>query len=239
MESYVTQEFRKSNYWQEVSVLGYIYDCDFTRSLSRRKVRNRIFVLQYECCLLKYAFRYTKTIPECNNELVDGSMMDFGDCVMLWRTADALSKGMVTIRSISVSHSLLSQKNYLCLQNSYQLAKSIDALNETRPICPVLFNRLWFAKGSEPLNCGHKSADCACVPYVNLTCGHVQGNWIALVKNANNRHITCPVCRADWKAVKLSIGMETAFWVDGEPPTHCFNPCGHVASERTVKYANF
>ena len=45
MESYVTQEFRKSNYWQEVSVLGYIYDCDFTRSLSRRKVRNRIFVL--------------------------------------------------------------------------------------------------------------------------------------------------------------------------------------------------
>lgn len=36
--------------------------------------------------------------------------------------------------------------------------------------------------------------------------------------------------------VQLSMGLEPAFWVDCEPPTYAFNPCGHMASEKTVKY---
>ena len=36
--------------------------------------------------------------------------------------------------------------------------------------------------------------------------------------------------------VKVCMGIEPAFYVDSGPPTFCFNPCGHMASEKTVKY---
>lgn len=34
---------------------------------------------------------------------------------------------------------------------------------------------------------------------------------------------------------KLCMGMEPAFYVDSGPPTFAFNPCGHMATEKTVK----
>ena len=34
---------------------------------------------------------------------------------------------------------------------------------------------------------------------------------------------------------KLCMGMEPAFYVDAGPPTFAFNPCGHMATEKTVK----
>jgi len=35
--------------------------------------------------------------------------------------------------------------------------------------------------------------------------------------------------------VKLQLGQETSFYVDNDVPTHCFCPCGHMASEKSVK----
>ena len=35
--------------------------------------------------------------------------------------------------------------------------------------------------------------------------------------------------------VKLQMGQETSYYVDNEGPSHCFCPCGHMASEKTVK----
>ena len=35
--------------------------------------------------------------------------------------------------------------------------------------------------------------------------------------------------------VKLKMGGELSLYVDNEHPTHCFSPCGHMASEKTVK----
>jgi pellino protein len=36
--------------------------------------------------------------------------------------------------------------------------------------------------------------------------------------------------------VKLSMGIEPAFYVDSGPPVfYAFNPCGHMATEKTVK----
>ena len=32
------------------------------------------------------------------------------------------------------------------------------------------------------------------------------------------------------------MGCELSFYADSDPPTHCFNPCGHMASEKTVRY---
>ena len=39
--------------------------------------------------------------------------------------------------------------------------------------------------------------------------------------------------------VKLLMGQETSFYADTEPPTHCFCPCAHMASESTVKYVAY
>jgi len=36
--------------------------------------------------------------------------------------------------------------------------------------------------------------------------------------------------------VKLQLGQETTLYVDNDIPTHCFCPCGHMASEKTIKY---
>jgi pellino len=35
--------------------------------------------------------------------------------------------------------------------------------------------------------------------------------------------------------VMLCMGIEPAFYVDQGQPTHAFNPCGHMTSEKTVK----
>ena len=123
------------------------------------------------------------------------------------------------------------------------LEKFIDNLNATGPLCPVLFNRLWFAKEvGKPINCGHSAiaGDCNCAPiYVNLTCGHVQGNWPSMANYQAKSNIpVCSICRSEWNVVKLYVGMEVSFWVDCESPSHCFDPCGHVTSEMTVKYNN-
>lgn len=35
--------------------------------------------------------------------------------------------------------------------------------------------------------------------------------------------------------VKLKMGAELSLYIDNEHPTYCFSPCGHMASEKTVK----
>lgn len=45
----------------------------------------------------------------------------------------------------------------------------------------------------------------------------------------------CPMCLTAGPVVRVCCGIEPAFYVDAGPPTYAFNPCGHMASERTVK----
>lgn len=48
----------------------------------------------------------------------------------------------------------------------------------------------------------------------------------------------CPMCLEVGPVVTLCMGCEPAFYVDSGPPTYAFNPCGHMATEKTVKYVN-
>lgn len=48
----------------------------------------------------------------------------------------------------------------------------------------------------------------------------------------------CPMCMTAGPVVRVCMGIEPAFYVDAGPPTYAFNPCGHMASERTVKLVN-
>lgn len=71
-------------------------------------------------------------------------------------------------------------------------------------------------------------------PYVYLKCGHVQGHhdWGQEKDKVTRR---CPMCLVAGAVVKLSMGIEPAFYVDCGPPTYAFSPCGHMATEKTVK----
>lgn len=43
------------------------------------------------------------------------------------------------------------------------------------------------------------------------------------------------MCLEVGPVVTLCMGLEPAFYVDIGPPTFAFNPCGHMATEKTVK----
>ena len=72
--------------------------------------------------------------------------------------------------------------------------------------------------------------------FVYLRCGHVQGNHGWKVCREDVEESECPLCSQAGCVTTLKMGFEPAFWVDKLPPTHFFVPCGHMASEETVKY---
>lgn len=46
----------------------------------------------------------------------------------------------------------------------------------------------------------------------------------------------CPICLVDSDRIaQLIMGMESAFHLDSDALDYAFNPCGHVASQRTVR----
>ncbi|CAG0921818.1 unnamed protein product [Notodromas monacha] len=108
--------------------------------------------------------------------------------------------------------------------------RMIKIVNAGKPQCPVGLNTLVLPR--------HNSGVPNQLMYVYLQCGHVQGrhDW-GFVAGANERQ--CPMCFVIGAVTKLEMGLEPAFYVDFEPPTHAFNPCGHMASEKTVKYWAF
>ena len=115
-----------------------------------------------------------------------------------------------------------------CLQTKHDLEELVDAINAGRPQCPVGLNTLVI-----PRKAASESAQQQ--PYVYLKCGHVQGHhdW-GQEKDKSTRR--CPMCMIIGPIVKLCMGIEPAFYVDSGPPTYAFSPCGHMATEKTVKY---
>lgn len=160
-----------------------------------------------------YALRESRSAPQRGvkledgaNSLFDGTLIDLCGATLLWRSADGLSK--------SPTKRLLEQK--------------IDELNAGRPQCPVGLNTLVIPRKST-LSASDKQ------PYLYLKCGHVQGlhEW---GQDKESNVCTCPMCLKGGPVVKLTMGIEPSFYVDIGPPNFAFNPCGHMATEKTVKY---
>nr|VZI13791.1 unnamed protein product [Spirometra erinaceieuropaei] len=194
--------------WREVSVCGRIY-----------KLYSNLFVPK-EC----------DELPE-DNVLADGTLIDLSGAILLWRSADSLRKNLTL----------------------EELAYMVSILNQTHVQCPVLYKTLRFddhflhPSNKPPLNStnvpGGSSLTCATFgnrqPFVYLNCGHVHGWHPWRHRNDpddRSADRTCPLCRQASRFVPLTFGEEVAFYVDHGPPTHCFNPCGHIASEATVRY---
>ncbi|KAH8264544.1 hypothetical protein KR038_009749, partial [Drosophila bunnanda] len=131
----------------------------------------------------------------------------------------------------------------------HDLEKLIDAINAGRPQCPVGLNTLVIPR---KVNIGDQVNQ----PYVYLNCGHVQGEFelffgtriipnICILflaghhdwgQDVNTGARRCPMCLELGPVVTLCMGLEPAFYVDVGAPTFAFNPCGHMATEKTVKY---
>lgn len=160
-----------------------------------------------------YTLRESRSAPQKGiqiedetNTLEDGTLIDLCGATLLWRSAEGLSKS----------------------PTRHNLEEKVDELNAGRPQCPVGLNTLVIPRKST-LTSSSKQ------PYVYLMCGHVQGlhDW-GQDKDSDGR--TCPMCLKAGSIVKLCMGIEPSFYVDCGPPTYAFNPCGHMASEKTVKY---
>jgi len=151
--------------------------------------------------------------PPIHNEtnvLKDGTLIDLCGATLLWRSAEGLSRS----------------------PTPRQLERCLDELNAGRPQCPVGLHTLVVPRKNNPNNGVAPEAQ----PVVYLTCGHVQGkhNWGNLNDAKGTK--TCPMCLKPSEVAQLCMGAEPGFYVDCQPPDYCFVPCGHMASERSVRY---
>ncbi|ESO12018.1 hypothetical protein HELRODRAFT_184813 [Helobdella robusta] len=160
-----------------------------------------------------YALRESRSAPNKgnlvsteNNVLKDGTLIDLCGATLVWRSNEGLVQGPTLV----------------------ELEKQIEQINASRPQCPVGLNTL-------VLPCKNSMTDNEKAPYVYLKCGHVHGqhSW---GKGDDLNNCTCPMCREVGPFVKLQLGEETSFYNDNGIITHCFSPCGHMASEKTVRY---
>lgn len=160
-----------------------------------------------------YALRESRSTPQKsslvkteNNVLQDGTLIDLCGATLLWRSATGL----------------------LNAPSKRELEHKVEEINAGRPQCPVGLNTL-------VLPSKNTISESEKTPYVYLNCGHVHGqhSW---GKGEDTNACTCPMCRKTGPFVKLQLGQETSFYVDNDIPTHCFCPCGHMASEKTIKY---
>ncbi|CAH8678994.1 unnamed protein product [Schistosoma rodhaini] len=181
-------------------------------------------------CGSVYEMRSNRCVPtnlvKEDNILTDMTIIDLCGVTLLWRSRSGL-------------------KYTACPED---LMKMISGLNQAHIQCPVLYRTLKLPLLPQKNNNGILNDDNALsklesdqispdqMPYVYVNCGHVHGwhNWRA-VGDVNSRR-TCPLCLQTSLFIPLRMGIESAFYVDRSLATHCFNPCGHIASENTVRY---
>lgn len=222
-ESY--RNFEYGGVWREVSVDGGIYAIRESRSAAQkgRRIENETNILQ------------------------DGTLIDLCGATLLWRSVDGF-KSSPTKRTLEEKIDLLNASRPQCPVGLNTLViprKPIlpgNAVDKHRRSSNNHGYKDHHSSNKDHHNHHHshhsRSSDkggSSQQPYVYLKCGHVQGyhDW-GTTEKSNQR--TCPICLSVGNVAKLSMGLEPSFYVDSGPLTHVFNPCGHMASERTIKY---
>uniref|UniRef100_A0A915J8T8 Pellino n=1 Tax=Romanomermis culicivorax TaxID=13658 RepID=A0A915J8T8_ROMCU len=171
-----------------------------------------------------YTLRKTRSSPtrgeKVDNEsniLRDGTLIDLCGATLLFRSANGLA----------------------CSPTREDLDQTLDRLNAGRPVCPVNLNTLII-----PRRKSDSLFDSERQPYCYSNCGHVQGRhaWGHKDKSSNKDSIEkhrCPMCNTEsGRIIQLTMGMEPTFHLDSSALNYAFNPCGHIASEKTVNNKN-
>lgn len=164
-----------------------------------------------------YTLRPTRSSPnrgekidQESNVMRDGTLIDLCGATLIFRSAVGLAKS----------------------PTRQDLEDALNRLNAGRPVCPVNLNTLIVPRRKSDM---YSNPDRQ--PYCYTKCGHVQGqhNW-GHVTEGQQKH-KCPMCNGESDAIiQLTMGMEPTFHLDSSALNHSFNPCGHMASEETVKY---
>ena len=172
--------------WREVSVDGNIF--------GRREPRSAIVE--------------GIPVPNEDNVLTDGTLIDLCGATLLWRSSDGLN------RSPSLNN----------------LKASLNQLNELKMWPDDIFDMVlpnrkkpgWEEKHEALLACS--------------ICGHVQKKTIYGDMNVTYNNEFCPFCRRISQFLQLCLGIEIGFYIDFGPPLYSFVPCGHMVNEETAKY---
>jgi pellino len=189
----------------------------------------------------QFKFVPGERLVSLTNELMDGSIIDLGGCMLLFKRPnqdDSSENGTDSIRDI------------------------IKNINDHRPQCPVLFQPLQFSEISlkekqhrlwDYLKGAHHRPNCSrntmapeffseelktwqsSTPYVFSSCGHVYGYSKELEGRSFNLNSldsislsSCPMCRKSGPYLPLILPSDNS--ICSKKPTHVFNPCGHAAS---------
>jgi len=108
--------------------------------------------------------------------------------------------------------------NFIWFDGNQEVSWNLNSwLRKQRAMCPVSLTNISFMEGLEN--------NPACV---YPACGHVHGYLPELFKPKRSM---CPLCRKEGSLVLLKYPQPSL--LELFPPTHCFNPCGCVASENT------
>ncbi|TPP63152.1 E3 ubiquitin-protein ligase pellino 1 [Fasciola gigantica] len=176
-----------------------------------------------------------------DNILRDKTLIDLCGVTLFWRSAKGLSK-TATMNDLKRMVDCLNLARFQCpiLYKTLRMPSIRDTINRPSPAStspgdsserPASPRSPTASKRRPPTVTSDSK------PYVYLNCGHVHGwhTWRAL-DDVGDSIRTCPMCRQSSPFVPLQMGLEPAFYIDRRFPTHCFNPCGHMASEKTCRY---
>ena len=167
-----------------------------------------------------------------SNELLDNCMVDISGVVLLFRKPQS-----VTCREMINSRKVIEELNALqptcpvhmhTLQIQYEQPQSREYKIQRKKAQDIarLYESKNFGEDSENFTQPIDERQ----PFVFTACGHVHG----YSKSLETR--PCPLCRTIGPYVPLSFTFEPLIDVDAQSPTHVFNPCGHVASEKCCLY---
>jgi hypothetical protein len=130
-------------------------------------------------------------IPHLTNELIDGSIIDLGGCLLLYKQIEPENDSIPSAEGEGET-----------IDQSQRIKDIIRSLNDHRPQCPVLFQPLHFSESSlkdkqqrmwDYIKSAHHRPNCSrktmapeyfsedvptwqsSTPYVFSSCGHVYG----------------------------------------------------------------
>lgn len=209
---------------------------------------------------LKHEFLFFQfQIYDETNILQDGTLIDLCGATLLWRSAEGLQNSPVSLEVRTnfrpnwflISNALFADKTRFgktCWSNKRRTATVsswIEHIGDTAQ------NHIEWTH--ESALCLFKLWPCSRYPRrfhfdANRNCAfvHISVVFYGIFRTGNHDwgqdRLTgarrCPMCLLVGPVVTLCMGCEPAFYVDSGPPTYAFNPCGHMATEKTVKYVS-
>lgn len=156
--------------------------------------------------MVRYQQNFLIPDTENSNELIDGSLIHFNGAVLLWRTTEGLK------------HS--PNKKYLEMLAESLNGPRIDSSSTSSEA----------SVKSSADSAGNKQS------FVFIDCGHVENLPKTRHYTKNSMMGECSECKKRGMMMKLIMGLEPNIYIDHGAAICALNPCGHLCSERTMKY---